>query len=284
MIARFAPFIFALFIWHGTNAQYLVRIRDINKKPPIDTCELRITYLIQFPMDTTKWKESFDLFNLDVGRRYTKYYSASAERKDSLMHDPTGPAFNKRDHFPDNYFIQYQDIYWNNDDAASCTVWTRFNWTEYVYDDRITDLKWNVDGISHMKILGYDCARATTTFRGRSYTVWFTPEIPLQFGPWKFSGLPGAILHAEDDSKLFIWQTQSISQPQNIPITTYNDKLHTVRCKRRDVMKMQRMAWEDPAGLAIFTGTPLSYIEDGKVKNFQSGAFRYPYRPFPECD
>ncbi|MDE5969330.1 MAG: GLPGLI family protein [Muribaculaceae bacterium] len=39
-------------------------------------------------------------------------------------------------------------------------------------------------------ILGYQCFKATTDYRGRQWTAWFTPKIPMQDGPWKFCGLP----------------------------------------------------------------------------------------------
>src|SRR5690554_3295736 len=47
-------------------------------------------------------------------------------------------------------------------------------------------------------LLGYHCHRASTTFAGRTYTAWYTPEIPINDGPYKFCGLPGLIIHIED--------------------------------------------------------------------------------------
>jgi GLPGLI family protein len=47
-------------------------------------------------------------------------------------------------------------------------------------------------------VLDYRCQKAVTTFRGRDYEVWFTSDIPVPFGPWKFNGLPGAILYVVD--------------------------------------------------------------------------------------
>jgi GLPGLI family protein len=42
----------------------------------------------------------------------------------------------------------------------------------------------------------YKCLKAKTTFRGREWIVWFAPDIPVPFGPWKLHGLPGLILES----------------------------------------------------------------------------------------
>lgn len=49
------------------------------------------------------------------------------------------------------------------------------------------------------EVAGFTCKAATTVFRGRTYTCWYTSEIPLPFGPWKLSGLPGLILEAASE-------------------------------------------------------------------------------------
>ena|SRR5690554_306714 len=65
------------------------------------------------------------------------------------------------------------------------------------------------------KISDYNCIKATTIFRGRKYTAWFTPEIPVNVGPWKFSGLPGLILQIYDEEMNFSWTVTKISQNED---------------------------------------------------------------------
>ena len=55
------------------------------------------------------------------------------------------------------------------------------------------------------KLLGYTCYKAETHFRGRDWTVWFTPDVPIDCGLWKFSGLPGLILEAFDSRGEYVF-------------------------------------------------------------------------------
>lgn len=45
--------------------------------------------------------------------------------------------------------------------------------------------------------------KASTTFGGRNWTAWYSPDIPLQEGPYKFKGLLGLIFEIYDDENLF---------------------------------------------------------------------------------
>ncbi|MCS3530077.1 GLPGLI family protein [Chryseobacterium sp. JUb7] len=46
---------------------------------------------------------------------------------------------------------------------------------------------------------GYPAQKAVADFGGRLWTAWFTKDINISDGPYKFSGLPGLIVKLEDD-------------------------------------------------------------------------------------
>ncbi len=54
-------------------------------------------------------------------------------------------------------------------------------------------------------ILGYVTRKAQVHYAGRDYIAWFTEDIPINDGPWKFWGLPGLILKVADAQNLFQW-------------------------------------------------------------------------------
>lgn len=68
---------------------------------------------------------------------------------------------------------------------------------EYLLKAKTPNIIWNITD-STKKIGKFKSIMATTHFRGRDYTVWFTTEIPVPYGPWKLVGLPGLILQAHD--------------------------------------------------------------------------------------
>lgn len=74
------------------------------------------------------------------------------------------------------------------------------------------DLKWNIDAETKI-ISNIKCQKATTKFRGRNYTAWFAPSIPIQDGPWKLHGCPGLILEAYDDTDEVVFLFAGIQYP-----------------------------------------------------------------------
>ena len=81
--------------------------------------------------------------------------------------------------------------------------------------DSIVSLNWKLSSDETKKIGKFNCSKAMLNFRGRNYVVWYTNEIPVPFGPWKFKNLPGLILQAYNTEKndKFIWTAKNIIFP-----------------------------------------------------------------------
>lgn len=79
-----------------------------------------------------------------------------------------------------------------------------------IYTDTIK-LNWQLK--NEVKQIGsLTCKKASVSFRGRTYTAWYTEELNISNGPWKFQGLPGLIIEVFDESKVVYWKVKSITK------------------------------------------------------------------------
>lgn len=83
------------------------------------------------------------------------------------------------------------------------------------------------------KIKSFTCKKATTTFRGRNYTAWYTEELSIIGGPWKFDGLPGLILSVSSEDRVLNIEATKIEKKSNLELAKF------------DVQEKKQMNWED---------------------------------------
>ncbi|TGY78465.1 GLPGLI family protein [Lepagella muris] len=115
---------------------------------------------------------------------------------------------------------------------------------------------------STKNILGYECTMATCDWRGRHWTAWFSPEIPIQDGPWKLSGLPGLILEASENSGQHVFSATGVQMtPRQItPVLNENNYEKT---DRMTMLKVLRKFEDNPeAGLSTALGIGIT-VKDG---------------------
>ncbi len=84
---------------------------------------------------------------------------------------------------------------------GTLTLYDKFGEDNGYYDEPIGEIEWNIVEDSTATVIGYECIMAETDYHGRHWKAWFTPDVPVPFGPWKLRGLPGLILKAEADGE-----------------------------------------------------------------------------------
>lgn len=187
---------------------------------------LEVHYTRTEVTDTTKRDTNF--FNeetmLRIGNGISRYCSVPKFYNDSLIHFNSALywateriAFeNSKDPMERDMAMlarhgRYWDVIYKNYPAGKVTHTSYFDMTNWRYEEDWEKPEWEITDESK-DIIGFQCFKANADYRGRRWTVWFTPEIPIQDGPWKLCGLPGLILEAEDGGKVYHFLANGLLQ------------------------------------------------------------------------
>ena len=216
----------------------------------VDNTRFRVAY--QFSYKTAATQSEFirtHLMLLDIGTTMSKFYSRNGLRRDSIV--TAGIARGVPQHEILEEIRQYRNAvskivysFWEEN-----TFHTTKNLIErLLYQEPRVRPNWHISGETR-EISGYTGIRATAYYLGRNWIVYFTPEIPIDLGPWKLWGLPGLILEAFDEDNLFSFQFNGFQViDSDIPIlyitTTADGRDYRVVSKDA-FRRMERMFYAD---------------------------------------
>ena len=137
---------------------------------------------------------------LDISAEKSIFYSENRIKRDSVMqaNRQSGGArgFNREQMDGLRTNINYS-IEKNKKDQKTFYK-DRLGRDQYSYEED-RPLNWKILSET-TKIGDYKVQKAETDFGGRKWTAWFTTDLPYQDGPYKFSGLPGLVVKAEDST------------------------------------------------------------------------------------
>jgi Protein of unknown function (Porph_ging). len=190
----------------------------VNAQTTLDTSYVECKYSFTFMKDTLENVKTVQdpSMILQVGRNYTKFYSYSEFVSDSVMHSLSlaeqekllaGGMFDFMQKYPrgESYKI-YKNLSENKITFTDKKIMEKMR-----YYEPIPKQDWEI--LDETKqISGYECQKATCSFRGRDYVAWFTSEIPVNEGPWKFSGLPGLIVKVHDTKEHYDFELYSVQK------------------------------------------------------------------------
>ena len=157
--------------------------------------EIEVTYNYRHFHRTGKQRDAS--MRLLANSEYSKFYSPETEFVDSLESSPGGKeVYNQMKmagftsgnlkSVPSRKIPMY---IFKSKENGETEVYDGSMLMMFTFNEPYEPQQWEITD-STATILGYDCIMAICDFRGRRWTAWFTPEIPLHDGPWKLCGLP----------------------------------------------------------------------------------------------
>lgn len=258
---------------------------DLHKCRTIDSTRLIVTYNLSSVEDTLGGRRYDNKMILQIGTKYTKYYSLLKFLNDELF------TMQIHGQQPTEEFFSLQESSGKGGEATSCIIFrnstearmkvVRFipfsNDRTIYYEEPTPRIEWKI-GEETDTLHSYVCRKAEADFRGRHYEVWFSTEIPMDAGPWKFSGLPGLILSVKESGSSFIWECIGIEAKKE-PIVEH--MIPAQQYSREQYMKFERAYHLSPQTILSQGGTIVFKYWDKATKTSREldSSWTLPYNP-----
>jgi len=197
----------------------------------------KFTYDIDFKPfknDTTRMSERMVLLS---GKKTSMFLSPTKIVLDSVRKDYQRKGLSPYD------FIEFKKNYPKNrmtylvkKENGKITYQNKVATKHIEYQQNKPNFNWKIQDTT-TTILGYSCQLAKTTYMGRDYEAWFSSDVPIQDGPYKFSGLPGLIFKIYDTQNEFIFTIKSIEK-ETKPFPSLEEGKSVVKTTHKDVNKV----------------------------------------------
>ena len=230
-----------------------------------DTILYRFSYSVKMRICDENKTQRDDEICVDIGERVIMCYSRWKSENRRLIDSVFSMGGNANDYqlvrqqkgFPSSAF-EFQ-IYKNYpQNGTNCVIWESSK--RLYYEENATIQQWEMlEGDT--VILGYNCKKAQTFFRGRVWHVWYTMDIPISEGPWKLCGLPGMILKAEEGNGLFTFCCIGIKSHINEPLKP--DVSNVVKSTYKKVQELMSLRWSDHERFKSVMGITMQIRDKG---------------------
>lgn len=195
----------------------------------------RFIYEYKFISDSTNVDDvKTEMMFLDTTKDGSKYYSYTVFNSDSLMKvdlekqlAATGSINVKSDMQKGSVRYSVTKTY----PDYKINLHRRLGMDAYnISDDR--KINWKILPEKE-KIGEWNAQKAEADFAGRHWIAWFSTEIPIQDGPYKFRGLPGLIVKIEDKTGSHKMELKGIKNiTGNVDINVFEVKEIAVNLKQ----------------------------------------------------
>ncbi len=88
--------------------------------------------------------------------------------------------------------------------------------------------------------------KAKTKFRGRNYIAWYTAEIPISDGPYKFRGLPGLIVKLYDSKREINYSLIALKKLKKGKSLSHNYDNEALLVSKSEYIKIKKSFRQNP--------------------------------------
>ena len=221
------------------------------RKDTIDHKVLTVQYGLDALTDLSKPDARMqETLRLDIGRQASRFYSYTAFVADSVLTADmaNGASSELIAQHANQYQSQWSEQTFKNYPAGRVTTLDELagDICRLRCEEPAEKPRWTLTQDT-LTLLGYRCTRATTQFKGRQWSAWYTTDIPVSEGPWKLCGLPGLILKAEDDEGHYRFTADGLEQSHGTEPILFGGKYYQP-VDRTQYDKMQKRFAADPVG------------------------------------
>ncbi|MFW5761152.1 MAG: GLPGLI family protein [Cyclobacteriaceae bacterium] len=257
--------------------QFPVAPKLLDKWKTLDSTILTITYEVEILNDTTMPdRTDTDILTLQIGSHISKSFSKHLFQADSIYTENIKKGLSKSPMFQGS--VPPVEIYKNYPANKTTVTYRTFGeGPTFLYTEDSLKFEWKIlpDTKEH---LSYSCQKAITTFRGRTYEAWFTFDIPISEGPYKFKGLPGLILQIQDSKNHYVFDCIGIEKKTNCDAIKMWDWEYE-EISREKLNTFIKRIHENPISFLKTSGiTLLQKGKEGQVEPV-SESHRSPYNP-----
>ncbi len=253
----------------GAQAQSPTPIPLENTKgyPILDTAQYTVRYGLSYKRNPKEKRSRYQELNLQVGHRYNRFFYAPKLKPDEKSLNK-GVELNKNgDGLATTVILVDQ-----KEQKRIVTVRPQARKT-FTYTEAITYPEWEMIS-GEQTILEFPCKQSRTTYLGRTYTAWYTLEMPMSIGPWKFGGLPGLILKVEDDKGEYIFECIEIKKTLGEPIMGVNPNAKPI--ERIQLEKYIKNLHKNFGKIVVSDGAHITIVnKDGSLSDGSQISFAY---------
>ena len=225
----------------------IIKAEAQNSAPFPEQCQIVCNYKLTFRPDSTDLSTKSDEMRLLIGKSVSKFESIGSSLVDSLYNamistpggeEKTTSFLDKRMTISKSRFTYKIYKY-----PKKTVSYEKIEGKLYQYQEEMPLFNWKMSS-QKATIAGYACQKATTSFAGRIWEAWFTREVPVPDGPYKFSSLPGLIIKVGDTKQQYVFELTGLYHPKrSIAITLPNATI--ISSNKKAVLLAQRNHYEN---------------------------------------